>query len=690
MARRVPVVLQSEQAECGLAALNMVAAYHGHSLALGEMRTRFAAMDRGPTLHTILATADALSLEARPVRAEVGELGQLRLPAILHWQFDHFVVLVAVRRHRYVIHDPAQGRRVIGKSRVDEAFTGVAVEFCRRIDFTPLQGEDRATLRPLLRSFTGLGRYAALMCGLLLAIQVLALAPAVATQLLIDEVVAGQQRRWLYGVLAGTGLILVASILLDALRKRVALFVSTRLAVDSSAAVIGHMLQLPARTLQKRSVGDLLARVGSLQPLRQALTETALQGLVNIVVVVTTLTAMFLYSPQLATLSVLILLLTTLVHAVLLPSIRARNLEAIVHSAKASNSLIESLRGYDAVVSLGLRTQRLAHWQQSFAHGANAAARRVSLGITAATVQSLLAAADQLLFLGIGIVAIGEGRLTLGVLFAMFALRGRLGAAAASLFTLLQELYLLRNHVERVSEVVAEQRTPDAPAAAVRHRIRGAIRCEDLHFRYTPEQPLISAFSCDIEPGERVVIAGPSGCGKTTLLRILAGSLQAQCGRLMYDSMESSLWDGEALRRQFGTVLQNDSVFQGSVADNVSCFDPSPDLVRVRKTLQIADIWRDICSLPMQLHTPIDGACSTLSGGQLQRLLLARALYRRPAILFLDEATAHLDEASEMRILDNLSRLPMTIVSVAHGSQALAKGGRRIVLQPSLNSAPAV
>jgi ATP-binding cassette subfamily B protein RaxB len=690
MASRVPVVLQSEQAECGLAALNMIAVYHGHSLALGEMRTRFAALDRGPTLHTILATADALSLETRPVRAEVGELRQLRLPAILHWQFNHFVVLVAVRRGRYVLHDPAQGRRVLGRNRLDEAFTGVAVEFSRRIDFAPEEGQQRATLRPLLRSFKGLGRYAALMCGLLLAIQLLALAPAIATQLLIDEVVAGQQRRWLYGVLAGTGLILVASIVLDALRKRVALFVSTRLAVDSSAAVIGHMLQLPAQTLQKRSVGDLLARVASLQPLKKALTETALQGLVNVVVVVTTLTAMFLYSPQLALLSVVVLVLTTLLHAALLPSIRARNLEAIVHGAKASNSLIESLRGYDAVVSLGLRAQRLAHWQQSFMHAANAAARRVSLGITAATMQSLLAAVDQLLFLGIGIVAIGEGRLTLGVLFAMFALRARLATAVAALFSLMQELYLLRSHVERISEVVAEQRLPEPAAAAVRRRLRGAIRCEDVHFSYTTERPLIAAFSCDIRPGERVVIAGPSGSGKTTLLRILAGSLSAQRGRLMYDSMESNLWDGDALRRQFGTVLQNDSVFQGSVADNVSCFDPSPDLVRVKKTLQIADIWADICSLPMQLHTPIDGACSTLSGGQLQRLLLARALYRRPAVLFLDEATAHLDEASEMRILDNLSRLPMTIVSVAHGSQALAKGGRRIVLQPSLNSASAV
>jgi len=688
MSKRVAVVLQSEQTECGLAALNMIALHHGHSLTLAEMRIRFAELDRGPTLHTILATADALHLEARPVRVAVRELRQLRLPAILHWQFDHFVVLVAKRRNRYVIHDPAIGRRVLERSQLDTAFTGVAIEFARRIDFAALEGEQRSRLAPLLRSFAGLRRYAAVMCGLLLAIQLLALAPAVATQLLIDEVVAGQERRWLFGVLAGTGLILVASIVLDALRKRIALFVSTRLAIDSTAAVIAHMLQLPSQTLQKRSVGDLLARVASLQPLRQALTDTALQGLVNIVVLLTTLSAMFLYSPQLASLSLLFLLLTSLVHALLLPAIRARSMEAIVHGAKASNSLIETLRGYEAVASLGLRTQRQAHWQQSFVHAANAAARRTGLGITVTTVQSLLATIDQLLFLGIGIVAIGDARLTLGVLFAMFALRSRLGGATASLFTFLQELYLLRNHIERVSELIAEPRVPDAPVAALRRRLRGAIRCENVHFSYAADRPLISAFGCNIDPGERVVIAGPSGSGKTTLLRILAGSLAAKRGRLLYDELESNLWDGAALQKQFGVVLQTDSVFQGSIADNVSCFEPLPDLGRVRESLCIADIWDDVCSLPMQLHTPINGSGSTLSGGQLQRLLLARALYRRPAILFLDEATAHLDQDSEKRVLDNLAGLSLTIVSIAHGSQALARGGRRLELQPSLSTAP--
>jgi ATP-binding cassette subfamily B protein RaxB len=622
-----------------------------------------------------------LHLETRPVRVAVRELPQLRLPAILHWQFDHFVVLVAKRRNQFVIHDPAIGRRVLPGSELDKSFTGVAMEFWRRVDFAAHEGRQHSALAPLLRSFKGLGRYAVVMCGLLLAIQLLALAPAVATQLLIDEVVAGQDRRWLLGVLAGTGMILVASIVLDTLRKRIALFVSTRLAVDSSAAVIGHMLQLPNETLQKRSVGDLLARVGSLQPLRQALTDTTLQGLVNIVVLLTTLSAMFLYSPQLASLSLLFLLLTSMSHALLLPAIRARSMEAIVHAAKASNSLIESLRGYEAVASLGLRTQRLAHWQQSFVHAANAAARRTGLGITATTIQSLLAAIDQLLFLGIGVIAIGEGRLTLGVLFAMFALRGRLGAAMASLFAMLQELYLLRNHIERVSELLTEPRIPDAPVGALRRRLRGAIRCEEVYFSYAADRPLISAFGCKIDPGERVVIAGPSGSGKTTLLRILAGTLAAKRGRLLYDELESDLWDGATLQRQFGIVLQTDSVFQGSIAENVSCFESLPDLGRVRESLCIADAWNDVCSLPMQLHTPLDGSGSTLSGGQLQRLLLARALYRRPAILFLDEATAHLDQDSEERVLDNLANLSLTVVSIAHGSQALAKGGRRIELQ---------
>lgn len=681
-----PLILQSDQSDCGLAALAMIAACHGHNLRLEEIKTRYSNLDAGPTLKTVLSVAEALDLVPRPLRLELRELSALKLPAILHWQFDHFVVLVKATRGRCLIHDPAAGRRWASLNEIDESFTGVAVEFTRGDTFAAQQGKRLSAIRELLRHCSGLGRYFGLMLATLLATQLLALAPPVATQLLIDQAVAGQDRRWLLGILAGTGVILLTSILLDVVRRRITLFVSTRFAIDTSAAVIAALFSMPALSIRKRSVGDVVARIDSLAPLRKALTETALDGIVQLVIVLTTLALMLLYSVSLTVVSLVAMSLAGLLYFLVLPSARSRNLEAIVHSASATNSLIESLRGFESLESMGLRTQRLAHWQRSFSLAMNAQARRTSLMITASAGNAIVAALDQLLFLGLGVAYVSSGTVTLGVLFALFALRGRLGGATARLVFVAQELYMLRTHADRLAELLGGSRPPAAPASAVSSGLGGRISCSDVGFSWPGGRRLICGLSCDIGPGERVVISGPSGAGKTTLMKLLSLSLTPTRGSIAYDGLEADLWDRRALRQQFGVVLQDDRLFQGSLLDNISAFDPVPDLHKAKRSAELAAIWSDICAMPMGVHTLVDIA--GLSGGQVQRVLLARALYRDPAILFLDEATAHLDRVTERRVLGNLRNLDMTIISIAHSEQALSLGGRCIKL--AVNTSPEV
>jgi ATP-binding cassette subfamily B protein RaxB len=675
---RVPLILQSQRNECGLAAVSMIANYYGHDLDPAALRRRFGHI--APTLNDILEVAGRLNLVCRPLRLGLGEIRQLALPAILHWEFNHFVVATGIRRRGIVIHDPAAGRRVVDWQTFDQAFTGVAVEFRRAPEFVAQAARERPSLSGLLRSFRGIGRYIVLMLALLIVTQILALGPPVATQLLIDELVLGQDRQWLYRVIAGIALVMLATLFIDTLRRRIGLYTGVRLATDSTSMVVSHLLRLPATAIERRPVGDLLSRIDSLRPLRTALTETILNVGVQGMVILTTVALMLAYSRTLATVAVAALVVSVLLQLAVLPRSRALNMEALIAAARAGNSLIDTLRAYPSVNALGLTGQRLAHWQQGFVAATNAQARSGQLTIFVGAAQGITNVFEYVLFLGFGIEAVLTKQLTLGVLFAFMGLRGRLASATVEFITAGRQLYLAKSHLDRVAEIIVEEPECDAPLATVRRPLHGEIGCRQLVFAYPGGPPVIHGFDVHIDAGESVVIRGPSGAGKSTLLRLLAGTLRAEGGVLSYDGIEADLWDRNALRRQFGVVLQSDRLFEGSIADNISCFDSAPDVGRIREAARLAAIWDEIRSLPMALQTPVFGAGGGLSGGQVQRLLLARALYRTPRLLFLDEATSHLDHATERRVVDNLAALGVTTISVAHRSNAVATASRTIRL----------
>lgn len=677
---RVPLVLQQEHADCGLACVAMVASFFGRRTSLHALRARLPTSARGATLNDLMTVAAELGMAGRPVRLEPEDLVRLKLPAVLHWRLDHFVVLVAMRRGRAIIHDPSCGRVVVSPKQLDQAFTGVALELSPAAGFAASDDRAGLSLKAVFASCRNLGRYLALMLFLLSVVQLLSLVPPVATQLLIDEVVLGLELPWLHRALAGLSAVLVATALLEAMRRWIALHAGTSLAVEATQNVVRHLYALPVQYLKGRHFGDVVSRLESLGPIRRAITETAVNGIVQAAVVLATLAIMLFYSPSLTLVSLGGILAAALLLWAVMPASRRLGERVLVCQAQQDSSLLETLRTFSAVHALGLAPLRLAQWQNHFVAAMNARVRGGRLLIWQGFGSQLVAAAEQVFFLGIGIGALLQNRLTLGVLFAFMTLRGRLAQAVLALFGVCQELYLLQVHVDRLSDIVMAEAASPPAAGGITRPVRGSLHARQLSFRYAGGPWVVRDFSCVIQAGESVVLTGPSGCGKTTLLRLLSTQLPAATGELLYDGRELSLWHVPALRRQFASVLQEDALFRGSLAENITAFDPEPDLGRVRDAAVAACIWDDIERMPMKLDTPLGDMGHTLSGGQRQRLALARAFYRRPKILFLDEATSHLDVETEARVLDYVGALGITVISVAHRPDAVRRAGRVVDL----------
>ena len=674
--RRVPVYLQTAPGDCGCTALKMIVDYYR-----GTRTVTFnaSALKRGASLRQLADLADRSGLQARAVRAETTELRHLRTPAMLHWCPDHFVVLIKVRRGRCLIHDPARGRRWVGRDRVDLRFSGVALELAPAVHFSPSRTRRSPGLWDFAASFPGLGRYLALMLGLMFSAQVLGLASAVATQLLIDEVALAGDRAWLLRVLGGLALVLLTASILEAWRQRFAIEAAARFQLDGGLALMRHLFTLPTGYFRRRQPGDVLSRLASLGAIRTALSEDLAGTVVQFTVLLTTLVAMYLYQPLLASVSVAGALCAGACEAATLPARRRLGNELVAHQASEDSSVLGTLRNLEIIRGFDLMAIRLRQWQRYAGDAVNAAARRGLYVVYAGFLRGAFGTVEQVLFLGIGLSAVAERRTTLGVLFAFMALRARFGSALSQLLTIGCRLYLLRTHQERVSDIIFAEPERTRSTIGLRRSIEGKIQVNQLAFAYDGQAPLFHQLDLCVRAREHVAITGKSGSGKSTLLTLIAGRAGPTDGEVLLDGVELDLWHPDTLRRGIVTVAQRDTLLDGSIAENLSGFSEAPDWERIREIAEAVEVWPLIRQLPMGLHTPV--STLVLSGGETQRLVIARALYCRPRVLLLDEATASLDAASESIVLNAVSATKATVLHVTHRPGGIRRADRCVRLE---------
>ncbi|MCC5872891.1 MAG: peptidase domain-containing ABC transporter [Gammaproteobacteria bacterium] len=679
--QRTPLIMQSEQSECALACLAMVAGHHGRSMALPELRARAGLAGQGAGLRDLMQIAEALGMHARPLRLEPVELRQVRLPAILHWDFDHFVVAVRAGWRGLTIHDPARGRRFFPWAELGNHVTGVALELIPGPDFKPGGKVARMRLADFWSHSTGLVRNLLAVLGLSLVLQVLALASPFYVQLVVDEALVKHDAELLGILVLAFGLLALLRVAVTWVRGRLVLHAGEAIGFQMGSNLLHHLLRLPLPWFERRHLGDIVSRFGSLAPVQGLLTEGFAVALVDGLMAVTTLAIMLLYSPQLTAVVLLALLIYGLLRLATLPVLRRRQQALIAAGAEEETAFLETLRCVQTLKAFGRELDRHAYWQNKRARTVNAevASGRLELGLTAAN--GVLFGIENLVVIWLGAHAVLAGGFTVGMLYAFVSFKTQFTDRMITLLDRAVELGLLRLHLERLAEIGhAQTETGPVPAPALR-RGGAAVRLRGVGFSHGANAPpVLAGVDIDLPAGGLAVITGPSGCGKTTLLRLACGLLAPTSGEVLIDGSLLTVAGLDGWRRRTAVVLQDDRLLSGTLGENVAFFDPEPDQAWLDDCAAAVGLDGFIQGLPMGWQTRIGEGGAGLSGGQRQRLLLARALYVRPDALFVDEGTAHLDAASARWVGDLLARLPMTRMVVTHDPQLLPRADVRLDL----------
>jgi ATP-binding cassette, subfamily B, bacterial len=673
VARRIPYIAQLELGDCGAACLAMVLAYHGKPVPLGQARDATGTGRDATDGFRLIEAARAFGLSGRGVRADIDDLHKLPRGSILHWNFDHFVVLDRVTRRGVEVVDPGGGRTSIALDRCRRSYTGVALIFEPTVGWVRQRRRSRSTLRylrPILRQ-AKLVRH---IVATSVVIRMLALALPLLTASLVDRVLPAGDRHMLVVLAAAMVAIVGYHFLASFLRSHLLLRLRTHLDMQLTRGFIEHLVDLPYAFFLKRSAGDLMMRLGSNATARELLTTGALSALLDGALVVIYLVLLLALD---VTIGALVAVLGGLQCAVLVLA-RRRNqrlMAASLHTeAQSKGYAYQLLAGIEDLKAAGAEQRAAAHWSNLFVEEINASLARGRLAALIDSAMAALHVGSPLAILTVGAARVLDGDLSLGTMLGLCALAGGFLEPLAVLVTTGLQLQLLGSYMERINDVL------DTPTEQHGSRVRragpltGHIRAEGVTFAYSRVAgPAVDTVSLEVEPGQTIAIVGRSGSGKTTLAHLLLGLYTPQAGRIVYDDTDLAQLEARSVRSQLGIVTQTPYLFGTSVRENLALANPDSDFDALAAAARLACIHDDIMAMPMGYDTVLGGGGASLSGGQRQRVALARALVHTPAILLLDEATSDLDTITERLVYDSLETWPCTKIVIAHRLSTISR-----------------
>lgn len=682
--RRLPLLLQTEATECGLACLAMILGYHGHDSSLYELRNRFQASLKGMTLKQIIQIADQLKLGTRAVRLDMKDLLQLKLPCILHWDFNHFVVLKSVRRNHLVLHDPARGIRHISLTESSEFFTGIALELWPEFNFEEKKKKPSIRLSKMLGKTTGLYRSLVQVLLLAFALEIFSLVSPFLLQWTIDNVLVSEDNELLKTLVLGFGLLMLMQQGVTAIRAWVLIHMNTMISVQWRANVFTHLLRLPIHFFERRHLADVVSRFSAINHIQQTLTAAFFSSVLDGLMSIATLILMFLYSPTLASISLVTMAFYILGRCIWYAPFRRATEEQIIHAARQESHFLETVRGVRAIKLFRRPDERRSTWLGLLIEQINADIRTQKMQLLYAQMNGLLFGIENLLAVWFGAGMVMSGHFSVGVLMAFTAYKTQFVSRVSNLVDHFFELHMLQLYGERLADIVLH--SPEDNHGEINLDIpctRSAqIEIRDLMYRYSDQESyIIDKLNLSIAEGESIAITGASGAGKSTLINLMLGILPPSEGQIKIAGIEVKDMGVGTLRDMIGTVMQDDVLFAGSLAENISFFDQDADMSWIMQCAEMAAIHNSIQSMPMGYSTLVGDMGTVLSGGQKQRVLLARALYKRARVLFLDEATSHLDLQCEQLVNDAIRSLKITRIIVAHRPETIASADRVFILE---------
>jgi ATP-binding cassette subfamily B protein RaxB len=511
------------------------------------------------------------------------------------------------------------------------------------------------------------------LIGLSLVLQLFALITPYYMQWVVDEVLISFDKPLLTVLAIGFAMIAVISVVTNAVRSWLVLRLSSMLNMQMGVNLLRHLLRLPMNYFESRHIGDIVSRFGSLAQIRERITTGFVETLADGAMAITVLIMMLLYSIKLSAVVLGAIALYTLVRLALYRPLHQATEEMIQSSAKEQSNFLENIRGIQTIKLFGNESQRQGIWQNRYAEVINSEIRLGRLKISFNSFNKLLFGLENVLVIYFAAIMVMANSLSIGMVLAFIAYKGQLTSRFTNLIEQIIQFKMMRLHLDRIADIaLTEQEANRDGQTSFTDAPKGQLELQDICFSYDNQQTMIlDRVNLQVNAGDSIVLTGPSGAGKTTLMKIMLGLLQPTSGKVLLDDKDITHLGLKNYRKHIAAVMQDDTLLAGSIADNINFFDPQPNYLKLEQCAHMSAIHDDINKMTMGYHSLVGDMGSNLSGGQIQRLLLARALYQSPCVLFMDEATSHLDKDNEAKISEQIRHLPMTRIMIAHRQETI-------------------